>query len=237
MHIHWKAKFAYPFGMLKLCLRPVFLFKEPSADVYHHNRGAQTLLTRQTSDDSNTSLSTFRGGLTFTNVQPKVGSSLHLSASPLRFFFLIAAVEPVAPSPTPGPGPAAPGPDLDGDGNLDRWEYVGCFENPPTSVADFDTTIDGDDTIELTPIVSARRLSFPLVRFNCSSRNRLTPKPNANYGYLMTQDFARTADIGIRHIANSSLRDFRHVPPHIPPAPSPLRSASRSAVPRMPCTS
>ncbi len=62
-----------------------------------------------------------------------------------------ASVVPVAPSPTPGPDPAAPGPDLDNDGNLDRWEYVGCFENPPLEVVDFDRQPEND---ELTPIVS-----------------------------------------------------------------------------------
>lgn len=57
---------------------------------------------------------------------------------------------PEAPTPSPGADPATPGPDLDNDGNVDRWEYVGCFEDPPITVVDFDA-IESDD--QLTPIV------------------------------------------------------------------------------------
>jgi len=49
---------------------------------------------------------------------------------------------------TPGPGPSEPGPDLDGDGNLDRWEYIGCFENPPRDEIDFDE-LPADDSLTL----------------------------------------------------------------------------------------
>lgn len=74
--------------------------------------------------------------------------------------------EPAAPAPavtpapvdeTPGPGPAEPGPDIDGDGNLDRWEYDGCYDNPSEEIIDFDDEPEDDD---LTPIVSTLR-SYP----------------------------------------------------------------------------
>ena len=55
-----------------------------------------------------------------------------------------------APSPAPidtpaGPSPGTPGPDLN------RWEYLGCFENPPLDEFDFDQ-IPSDEN--LTPTVS-----------------------------------------------------------------------------------
>lgn len=44
------------------------------------------------------------------------------------------------------PGPETPGEDLDGDGNLDYWEYLGCFEDLPAEVEDLD--LDGGYTDE-----------------------------------------------------------------------------------------
>ena len=55
------------------------------------------------------------------------------------------SLAPVAPTLTPEPGPTTPGLDLN------RWEYLGCFENPPIDVVDFDA-IPSDDS--LTPTVS-----------------------------------------------------------------------------------
>ncbi|CAN0188824.1 unnamed protein product, partial [Scytosiphon promiscuus] len=61
----------------------------------------------------------------------------------------VPAPTPGAPTPTPVAHPAASGPDLDNDGNVDRWEYVGCYENLSGDVVDFDA-IESDDL--LTPI-------------------------------------------------------------------------------------
>lgn len=60
------------------------------------------------------------------------------------------APTPEAPTESPGPDPTTLGPDLDKDGNLDSWEYVGCFENPPTDMVDFDAVASND---HLTPMV------------------------------------------------------------------------------------
>jgi len=62
-------------------------------------------------------------------------------------------------APTGGaPGPETSGEDLDGDGNLDYWEYLGCFEDLPAEVEDLDL---GDKyTDENVSAITVRRCAL-----------------------------------------------------------------------------
>jgi len=82
----------------------------------------------------------------------------HHHLLPLYFVVLDSSsrAAPV-PAPTPEDVPAVPTPpaggggqDVDGDGNLDSFEYVGCFEIGANEVFDFND-LDGDD--DMTPTV------------------------------------------------------------------------------------
>jgi len=56
------------------------------------------------------------------------------------------------------PGPETSGEDLDGDGNLDYWEYLGCFEDLPAEVEDLDL---GDKyTDENVSAITVRRCAL-----------------------------------------------------------------------------